>query len=406
MWSAKYNCPPEMKITFSDGRKLKETRGGNGVSSRLIVHGKGFLDFTDICPPNEAAYVDFNGQLMSYNTIPETVFNVTLENGRKFTVTTDGENGPTIESELKPLPTISNSDAEFFTEMINEKYVPYQGTTDSRGQTIEEIRKLGLKYFPFTNFSFQLAMSLYDWTTPSFARIVLMKIFEYTSIGESPYPLDLSNISKQIWDSNWGSYNPRNKDYMNSFMMSPAHSENEVMKQLETNHEKLQEFSNIENRLIAAAIQSMPRTSTKLVPKLYSGQPSMNQLGLDHFGIEFLQCPLNSGPISVPLEIPFDVALDKYICEGEIITTKMVLEFATSYYEALHYNNGIIIIVSPPQGAVVWDNVSNITPLSDDPESPIKIEYLFAPGTDFRVQKVIHTIINKKKVVEIYLQVQ
>ena len=88
------------------------------------------------------------------------------------------------------------------------------------------------QYFPYTASSFQLAMCLYDWTTASFTRMVLMKIFQYTDIGTAPYPLDLDSIADAIWESNWGTYTPQNADYMHSFMMTPASSLADVQAQL------------------------------------------------------------------------------------------------------------------------------------------------------------------------------
>ena len=181
---------------------------------------------------------------------------------------------------------------------IKDKFVPYQNIPDAPGKTCAEIKKLGKQFFPFTPHSFQLAMCVYNWTTASFARMVFLKVFEYTGLKADPdYPLNESEVAKMIWESNWKSYTPKNKDYMNSFLMKPAASL-DVKKQLEVVSKELQKFSVVENRLLSAAISALPRTSVSSKGRLYSGQVDIYQFGLDRFGTEFLECPLNKGPVS------------------------------------------------------------------------------------------------------------
>jgi hypothetical protein len=48
------------QLWFSDGNPIADTRGGYGVSSRLIVDQQGFLDLTEIDVPNVTA-LDANG---------------------------------------------------------------------------------------------------------------------------------------------------------------------------------------------------------------------------------------------------------------------------------------------------------------------------------------------------------
>lgn len=401
MWSLNtINNPTGSKLAFSDSLPLNASRGGNGISSRLIVNGQGFLDITDYCPGHGAAYVDFNGQRLGYNLLTGS-FTLTLPGSGTFIAQLDGSSKSQVSGSLKPFPAISAADAAYLTEMFNEKYVPYQNIPDAPGKTTQQITALGQQYFPFTPWSFQLAISVYDWTTASFTRMVLMEIFEYTGIGIPPYPLDLPSIAAAIWESNWGTYTPQNVDYMRSFMMVPASSQQDVLQQLQANYVDLQNFSTVENRLLAAAFQSMPRTGTKAMPQLFSGQVDIYQLGTEHFGIEFLECPLNIGSTSVPLQIPLTDALASYIRLGDSITTKMAWSFGSSMEEAMKYQNGIILVVNPPTGAVVWDSASYITPLSDD---ATKIEYTFAPGTTFLVQSVQTQTIDGKPAVLITLQ--
>ncbi|BCT67735.1 hypothetical protein [Nitrosospira sp. NRS527] len=401
MWSFNtINNPTGTQLSFSDGMSLNANRGGNGISSRLIVNGQGFLDITDFCPGHGAAYVDFNGRQLGYNS-PFGSFTLTLPGNGTFTVQLDNCSDPQVSGSLKPFPTISAADAAYLTEMFNKKYVPYQNIPDAPGKTTQQIAALGQQYFPFTPWSFQLAMSVYDWTTASFTRMVLMKIFEYTGIGSPPYPLDLPSIATAIWESNWGTYNPQNVDYMHSFMMEPASCQQDVLRQLEANYTELQNFSAMENRLLTAAFQSMPRTGTGAIPQLFSWQVDIYQLGTEHFGIEFLQCPRNAGSTLIPLQIPLADALASYIQVGDSITTKMVWSFSNSMDDAMEYQNGIILVANPPVGAVVWGSASYITPLSDD---PTKIEYTFAPETTFLVQSVQTQTVDGKSVLVITLQ--
>jgi hypothetical protein len=396
--------PSGASLWFSDGEPLEVPRGGKGVSSRLIVEGQGFLDVTDFQNgfPNGPVMdmVNLNGQVFNYTPNPSVDLTLSLPGNGTFSAT-QASKGITLSGQLKPLPVISAADVNDFNQMIEDNYVPYQNIPDAPGKTTAQIAALGLQLFPFTPYSFQLAMAVYDWTTASFTRVVLMKIFEYTSIGSAPYPLDQASIAAAIWESNWGTYTPQNVDYMNSFMMVPANSLQNVQNQLAQVAPALQTFSDVENRLLCAAFQSLPRTSIVSEPQLFSGQVDISQLGTEHFGIEFLQCPLNDGPVGTPLQIPLEVALDTYIQVGQVITSKMVWSFGSSLEEAMQYQNGIVLTANPPNDAWVWDTVSYITALSDDPN---KIEYTFAPGSSFEVLAVAQTTVQGKQVWSITLQ--
>ncbi|WP_421522901.1 hypothetical protein [Pseudomonas yamanorum] len=396
--------PSGASLWFSDGEPLEVPRGGKGVSSRLIVEGQGFLDVTDFQNgfPNGPVMdmVNLNGQVFNYTPNPSVDLTLSLPGNGTFSAT-QASKGITLSGQLKPLPVISAADVNDFNQMIEDNYVPYQNIPDAPGKTTAQIAALGLQLFPFTPYSFQLAMAVYDWTTASFTRVVLMKIFEYTSLGSAPYPLDQASIAAAIWESNWGTYTPQNVDYMNSFMMVPANSLQNVQNQLAQVAPALQTFSDVENRLLCAAFQSLPRTSIVSEPQLFSGQVDISQLGTEHFGIEFLQCPLNDGPVGTPLQIPLEVALDTYIQVGQVITSKMVWSFGSSLEEAMQYQNGIVLTANPPNDAWVWDTVSYITALSDD---PTKIEYTFAPGSSFEVLAVAQTTVQGKQVWSITLQ--
>ena len=405
MWQLKnIDNPWGANLWFSDGMPVDMPRGGNGVSSRLIVDGQGFVDITDAqttaADGAVAGSIDFNGLNFGYSSGGVAYFDLRLPGNGAFSATALAT-GDSASGQQKPLPAVSADDAAFLDKMILEKYVPYQNIPDAPGKTTEQIKKLGLQYFPFTPYSFELAMSVYDWTSASFTRMVLMKIFQYTASGQVPLPLDQDSIASAIWESDWMTYNPGNADYMNSFMMVPADSLQNVQAQLAKVALRLQQFSDVENRLLAAAFQAMPRTSLIAKPQLFSGQVDIQQLGTEHFGIEFLQCPLNAGPVTQPLQMPLEQALATFISVGSTITTKMVWSFGDSMDEAMQYQNGIVLVANPPADSWVWNTASYITPLSDD---PAKIEYTFAPGTSFLVQSIEQTQVDGKPVCIINLQ--
>ncbi|CAE6396293.1 unnamed protein product [Rhizoctonia solani] len=381
--------PTGSQLWFSDGRPITERRGGPRTSSRLIIDKQGFVDISDFTPfiettPRITGVLDLNNRSIPYTSDPASI-KLVLPGDGSFSFSLSSASG-SMTGRLKPIPQVSSADANFMRRMIAEKYVPYPTVPGVPGKSAEEIRALGKQLFPFSPFSFELAMAVYDWTTASFTRMVLMKIFGYTSIPQNPLPLDSNSIAKMIWESNWGSYVPQNPVYMNSFMMKPAFSLPQVQTQLANVQAKLQHFVNVQNRILTAAFTSMPRTNLQHAPRLFSGQPDIYQLGLGRVPIEFLECPLNVGPPGVELQMAFAEATKTFIRPGRVITTKMVWSFADSIDIAAHYHNGLILIAHPPYGnSRVWEEAAYITPLSNDPK---KNEYTFAPGTRFRVLSV------------------
>lgn len=400
MWAiASLINPNGQPVSMSDGQPISAVRGPAGASFRMIATGLGFLDFTDTGHQPGGPHwwqIVINGQIYWYDG--QGALTVTLNSDNTFVVTGDGNN---ISGSLLPLPVVSEADAGLLDQMMNLKIVPYQNIPDEPGKTDAEIRALGLQYFPFTPYSYELAMSVYDWTTASFARFVFFKVFAYT--GLQGQPLDLPSIVEAIWSSSWPPYVPSNPDYMNSFLMAPATSYEDVYTQLLNVYQQLQAYNDAENRLVAAAFQSMPRTSVLAKPQLFSGQMDISNLGPEHFAPEFLQFPGNSGPATVPLQMPLDQALATFITVGSTISTKMVWSFTDSIADAMHYQNGILLIANSPAGAVVWDAANYITPLSDGPE---KTEYTFAPGTSFLIQDVGTQTIEGRTVIVITLQPQ
>ena len=406
------------QLWFSDAEPQDSIRGGNGVSSRLIIDTQGFIDFTELRLQLTPAIskLDINGALV-HSSIPDTIdlddyshpwVNITLTipgdgtfvAGASFSGNTT--NVASVTAKVKPLPLISAFDIAVYNDMIAKKYVPYQNLPKPLGKSDQEVEKLGAQLFPYSPYSYQLAMSLYDWTTSSFARVAFMKIFEYTEIPQTPPPHDFHSIARAIWQSNWGPYVPSNADYMNSFMMKPASSEKDVREQLDLVAPQLLKLCNVYNGLLSAALQSLPRTSLIAKPHLFSGQVDVHQLGLDHFGIEFLECPLNKGPVTQPLQIDIATVLSTYVSAGKVITTKVPWSFTDTFAEAMHYENGIILVANVPDDASwVWETTAYITPLSADPK---KTEYTFPHRSRFKVLSTEQATVQEKRITIINLQ--
>ena len=274
--------------------------------------------------------------------------------------------------------------------MIRNSYIPYQNIPPSAGgKDKNTITRLGKRFFPFTTHSFELAICIYDWTTASFVRNVLFKIFEYTpqledlsSTPPSLNPLDLESIAYQIYTSNWETYTPDNEAYMNSFMMEPAFSLHEVTTQLSKIASQVHRLSDIQNRIMSLAVSSLPRMSVYKRPIVYSGQPDMQQLSLDQFGIVFRESAVNSE--RGPLRIDLDVFLTEYMSPGKTLTTKAFMSFTDEKSTAMGYSNGLLLVAHPPRGSAVWEGMSLVTPLAVDGQ----IEYTFVPGTRFLVEGV------------------
>lgn len=444
------------QLWFADRLPLDTERGALiGGSSRLIIDGQGFLDLTTTSPTpalsigEERSQPDHweiiaNGVPLwanrsvntaaacpSFHDIADAValalkinqhgdFELAIEVSHILAGMTSPQNSTQtfpacidnntdcydtpgqVSGKLTPLPTIHASDIELIDQMIDRGVIPYQNIPVSPGKPMEEIRALGTRLFPFTPHSFQLALCVYDWTTPSFARLVLLKIFEYTGLKPAPlFPLDQASIAETIWATNWSTYTPQDVDYMRSFLMEPSNSFDDVQTQLETVRDDLHRLSDVQNRLLAAATYSLPRTSIVAAPMLYSGQMDISQLGLDHFGIEFLESPLNSGPVGRTLVSPLADALSSYLAPGRTVTTKTAWSFTDKLEDAVHYANGILIILHPAEGSWVWDQPAFITPLSDDPG---KNEYVSAPGTAFEVLAVECAAVLGEEVIVITLQ--
>lgn len=402
MWaihSVTNNSVPLQAAAFSDGNAVDAVRGPEGASFRLFAGSLGFLDFTDMGhQPGGPHYWQILIDSAVYWYDGQGAIDLTINNDGSYLITGDGNN---LSGHLTLPPVVSAQDMSTFKQMMSDNYIPYQNIPDEPGKTTAQLKALGLQYFPYSSDSFELAMAVYDWTTADFTRIDFMRLFAYTGVPNAP--LDMNSIANSIWSANWPPYTPQNKDYMNSFMMVPADTLANVQAQLEAKAPALSSGVASESNVVSAAMRSMPRTTTQAKPKLYSGQVAIANLGPVHFATYFQELPANNNAALPPLEMPLVDAVKGFLAVGNTVTLKTFMSFTDSQQDAMHYSNGIVLIVSPPDGATIWHNATYITPLSDGPE---KVEYLFQPNTKFKVQEIDEIVQDGKTLTELYLQVE
>ncbi|KAK4227340.1 hypothetical protein QBC38DRAFT_417069 [Podospora fimiseda] len=382
------NFAPEIRCAFTDAKAVHHIRGDPEKSYRLIIEAIGIMDFIEVSgtvdggSSGRVVVLDINGAAL---WCPDVIVNthifeltITLSRSGHFEVVADSS---AVVGHLKPLPPIESQDISAVKEWIASKHIPYQNIPNVPGKTKDFIKRRATRLFPFQDEqALYLGMCIYDWTTPSFARMELLKALEYTGLAQRPlHPFDEFSLAKAIWDSSDEDFTPQNEDYMRSFMMKPTNSLNDVKVQLDRGSVALQHLNDVENRVLSAAIDLLPRTSVAFCPQLFSGQ---GFFGIERFGVYFHECPLNNGPKGTELAIPFEEAMETFLAPGKTITTKSVLSCTDSRLEALCKAQGILIVLNPKPGAHVW-NAPFITPLSCDPE---KIEFVFKAESKFKVE--------------------
>jgi hypothetical protein len=304
--------------------------------------------------------------------------------------------------QLKPLPTIAAADIDETLAMADRGLIPYRDLRAAPGRSVEQLTQLAAQLFPFCEARARngdprkvgiaeaarataraLATAVYDATTPGFARLALCDHLAYCGIGEAPHPLDLATLAHALWHGGWASYRPDDEDFMGSFGLVPAASEEELRAQLARGLAVLQARHAAARRVLTAALAALPRTSVMQVPQLYGAQVEPLHLGPEHFASGFVEFAGNAGPVEAPLALPLAQALASMLTIGATVTTKMMWRFCSSMPEALTYQNGVLLILTPPPDAAVWDHAACVTPLSADPN---KQEWLVAPGTRFAVR--------------------
>ena len=399
MWciqSVTLNSQPSDSIWVSDGKPISTVRGPAGASFRLIVAGIGFLDITDIGHVSGGPHywaLDINGSTYWYDGQGSLQINV--QSDQSFTVVGDGNS---FGGAVKPLPGIDESSIAVIGEMEANGYIPYRGIPDG-GKSKQELIDLGLQYFPYSAFSYQLALTVYDWTTADFFRMDLFNLYCYSLVQGKP--LASAQIASAIWTANWPPYVPSNADFMNSFMMTPADSLEDVTKQLALVEGDLRAFVSALAEVTQAAKYSLPRTSVLANPQLFSGQVAISNLGESAFPVYFEEYPGNEGPVGIKMELALADALSGFMAPGSELTLKTFLSWTDSLDDAMHYQNGIVLEMNPSGDGQTWgDGITHITQLSDQSN---KTEYTASPGAKVRVESYENQVVNGKDVTVIKL---
>lgn len=399
MWkidSVTFDGRPTKDVYISDGKPISHVRGPAGASFRLVMPDIGFLDLTDLGHVQGGLHywaIDLNSTTYWYDG--EGCLSINISNDHYFMTTSDGNH---ISGAMKPLPYIDEADINKMSEMETQNLIPYRNDPNGH-KSKQQLQALGKQLFPFTKHSYELALSVYDWTTANFFRMDLFHLYRYTSITNTP--LDQDQIVSGIWTANWPPYVPSDPDFMNSFMMKPAKSRVDVSKQLSMVAPTLTGYLDALAKITVAAKYSFARVSTLSKPKLYSGQVAISNLGESAFPIYFLEYPGNEGPVGTPMQMALEDALKTFMAPGNTLTLKSFLSFTDSLQDAMHYQNGIVLELSPPPSENTWGGgITYITPLSDESD---KIEYTLSPGTQIQINGYEKKVINKKEVTIIYI---
>ena len=364
---------------MSDGKPVVGTRRGpEGASFRLYIKGRGMLDITDT-GHQTGGYgywqLVFNNQIYWYDGDGAPV--IWIGSDGFFRVT---GNGHTITGRLLPLPEISESDMTILQEMRQKNLIPYSAPLQPGQRPYADVEAIAKNYFSFSKYWSELGLTIYDWTTADFFRIIMYHLYRYTAVAGQP--LADTNIIQGIWTSNWPPYTPRDPYFMASMLMKPSYSVQEVAEQYHRVKSQMRIYMDALMRLTHSAMYAMPRTSTLSKPMLYSGQVDISNLGESAMAVHFRQYPGNAGPVGAPMGMPIDEALQGFMEPGSLLTVKDIISFTDSADDARKYSNGIIIEMSPPRGVVVWPQCPYITPLSNGSD---KTEYTYPPGSQWKI---------------------
>ena len=124
--------------------------------------------------------------------------------------------------------------------------------------------------------------------------------------------------------------------------------------------------------------------------------PAINGSGESAFPIYFQEYPGNAGPVGKVMAMDLDVALDTFMAPSNVVILKTFISFTNSLNDAMHYQNGIVLMLSPPAQLRTWgDGITYITPLSDEAN---KIEYTFSPGANIQINSFEKKTVNQKQV--------
>lgn len=382
MWSilsVKINSQLSDNCYMCDGLPLHSVRGPEGTSFRLMINALGYIEIKDIGhqPGGEHYWaLELNGERYWYDG--EGGLEITVEGDGSFQATGQGNH---VVGKLVPIPAVTPQVLALFNQMMEINIVPYQNPPSGTTKSVEELKALGEKYYPGDPNSFNFAMCLYDWTSPSFIRMDAFNQFAYT--GLAGLPLDLDSMAETIWRCDYPQCTPKDADFMNMFTMKPADSQQDVRKQLGEVADQVQQYAQAETTMQINALARLPKVSTKEYPQLYRGGMAISGNILDNFAPSFFEFPGNDGPTSEPLTYPLEEALDGMLKSGSVITLKTPWSFSNDLDGAKVWQRGLLFTCNPPQGYDVWPGGADITDFSLNPDT---FEVNFPPTTRFKIE--------------------
>ncbi|MGZ0654100.1 hypothetical protein ACWPKS_00680 [Coraliomargarita sp. W4R72] len=370
-----------------DGFPIQNIERGEGLC-RIVVAPFGYIDLVSSDHHNGGliySELSVNGEVLRYGA--SGAFTLTADVAG-FTLT-DGH-GTNAQGPLKPLPPLAGETIAAFHEMLRIKIVPYQDPPPPTvPKTDAELQALADQNFPGAAYGFDLAMSLYDWTSSSFIRQDLFHQLQYTSAAGCP--LDLPTMARVIYGCTYPGYSYKDANFMNQFMMQPATSEQDIYNQLLGVYQRVKPLALAEMKVFANAVLALAPPTVAQYPQLYRGAMSMSG-GYDtgDFSPSMFEFPGNAGPIDEPLYQALDAALEGTLRVGAIITTKGPWSFSNDLAGAKVWQNGILITLNPPVGATVWPGCGDITEFSINPTT---FEIDMPPPTRYRIDSYVWEMI-------------
>ncbi len=391
---------------FILGNPIK-TQFGNGAMARLMFNPIGFVDIREVGIGDGLRTLSING-----STTPPYAGTATIEfivqADDTFTANIhaswkDHEIKVTFNDAITPLHGISSSDYDNFQAMLAKGLIPYKNVPlPGQPKSGREIFSLAVKYFPLEKYREAMAYSIYDWTTSNFFRFLLFSEMAYTGLTNAP--LDVASIQKMIWEHYFPpNYCAENKDFMGMFGLGAAQSQADVTREFtQAVADQLKPLVASEFNILKYAVLNLPRISTTTYPKLYRGAMPLNTRDgfttSNRFGASMMEFSGNSGPLGQPLEMSLQDAKDKLFADGNYFVPKACWSFTDDYNDAVNYQNGIIITVSPPPGYDHWPSGGLIQPFSVNPHA---VEFNFPMRTRYKVTRSSWEIVNGQKLLSI-----
>jgi hypothetical protein len=344
-----------------------------------MISGQGYIDIDDVGQPTEgpkALAIDLNGQRYWYDG----------QGHIEFLIGADGSflalgQGNDVQGQLKSIPVVTEEVLALFKAMMEEKILPYQNPPTGTPKSVEEIAALGREKYPKDLNAFEFAMSLYDWTSADFIRVIGFNQMAYT--GMPNLPVDVASFAASIWACDYPNCTAKDANFMNMFLMKPATSEADVRQQLARVEKVVQRYAMAETILLVNALLKLPKVSTLDYPLLYRGGMDISGNTLDNVAPSFCEFPGNNGPLSAPLIYPIEKALGDMLKPGSVVTTKGPWSFSNDLDGAKVWQRGILVTCKPPEGYDEWPGGADITEFSLNPDI---FEVNFPPDTRFLIE--------------------